>query len=71
MNNHGYYYDYWVRSDGVKMYGNYIMVACDLNVHPRGSLVETTLGTGIVCDTGSFTTNGSGVSVDVATSWGN
>ena len=46
--------EYWVRSDGCKMLGNYIMIAANLSVHPRGSLVQTSLGTGIVCDTGSF-----------------
>jgi hypothetical protein len=43
---------YWVRSDGVKMLGPYVMVAADLNNYPRGTVVETSLGTGVVCDTG-------------------
>ena len=60
--------NYWVRSDGVKMLGNYVMVAANLNVHPRGSLVETSLGTGIVCDTGSFA-YGNATQLDIATSW--
>jgi len=46
--------EYWVRDDGVKMLGDYIMVAANLNVHPRGSLVDTSLGKAIVCDTGGF-----------------
>ncbi|MBR2709609.1 hypothetical protein IKE72_00850 [Candidatus Saccharibacteria bacterium] len=41
---------YWVRSDGVKMYGEYIMVAADTNVFPKGSIVETSLGTAMVVD---------------------
>ena len=49
-----YYYDYWVREDGVKMFGDYVMVAADLDIFPRGSIVETSLGQGIVCDTGEF-----------------
>ena len=61
--------EYWVREDGCKMLGNYIMVAADLNVHPRGSLVPTSLGMGIVCDTGGFVSNGSGVALDIATAW--
>ena len=60
---------YWVRSDGCKMLGNYIMVAADLRKHPRGSIIQTSLGEAIGADTGSFTTNGSGVSVDIATAW--
>lgn len=61
--------EYWVREDGCKMLGDYIMVAADLNTYPRGSIVQTSLGEGIVCDTGSFTSNGSGVSLDIATNW--
>ena len=59
---------YWVRGDGCKMLGNYIMVAANLSVHPRGSLVETSLGTGIVCDTGGFAA-GNANQLDIATSW--
>ena len=46
--------EYWVREDGVKMLGKYIMCAADLRVHPRGSIVQTTLGPARVCDTGTF-----------------
>ena len=60
--------EYWVRDDGCKMYGNYIIVAANLDVHPRGSLVETSLGTGIVLDTGGFATSNSN-QVDIATDW--
>lgn len=59
---------YWVRSDGVKMLGDYVMVAANLSVHPRGSLVETSLGTGIVCDTGGFAVYNAN-QLDIATSW--
>ncbi len=61
--------EYWIRDDGCKMLGDYIMVAADLNAHPRGSLVPTSLGMGIVCDTGGFVSNGSGVALDIATAW--
>lgn len=59
---------YWVRSDGVKMLGDYIMVAADLNIHPRGSLVPTSLGMGIVTDTGDFIYNNP-YQLDVAVTW--
>ena len=59
---------YWVREDGCKMLGNYIMVAAHLGTHPRGSLVETSLGTGIVCDTGGFAA-GNANQLDIATNW--
>ena len=57
---------YNVRSDGAKCYGPFVIVAADLNVHPRYSLVETSLGTGVVLDTGEFT----GETIDIATNWG-
>lgn len=61
-------YPYSVRSDGAKMLGNYIMVAANLSTHPRGSLVETSMGTGIVCDTGGFAA-GNANQLDIATTW--
>ena len=60
--------EYWVREDGCKMYGDYIIVAANLDTHPRGSLVETSLGTGIVLDTGSFAESNPH-HIDIATDW--
>lgn len=60
--------EYWVREDGCKMLGNYIMCAANLNVHPRGSLVETSLGTAIVVDTGGFADNDP-YQIDIAVTW--
>lgn len=34
------------------MLGEYIIYAANIDKHPYGSLIETSLGTGIVCDTG-------------------
>ena len=59
---------YWVRDDGVKMLGDYVMVAACLSVHPRGSKVETSLGTGIVCDTGGFAADHP-QNLDIAVDW--
>ncbi|MGI6512432.1 MAG: hypothetical protein ACOX1W_08495 [Catenisphaera adipataccumulans] len=61
-------YPYWVRSDGVKMLGDYIMAAANLSVHPRGSLVDTSLGKAIVCDTGTFAYFNP-TQLDIATTW--
>lgn len=47
-------YPYWVRSDGVKMLGPYVMVAANFRIRPRGTILECSLGTAIVCDTGGF-----------------
>ena len=60
--------EYWVRDDGVKMLGDYIMVAADLNIHPRGSLIETSLGMGKVCDTGEFI-YANPYQIDIAVTW--
>lgn len=60
--------DYWVREDGCKMLGEFIMVAANYDVHPYGSVVETSLGTGIVVDTGGFASYNS-TQIDIAVSW--
>ena len=43
-------YPYYVREDGVKMLGDFIIVATDLDKYPRGTVVQTSLGQGLVCD---------------------
>ncbi len=60
--------EYWVRSDGVKMYGDYIIAACAFDIRPRGSTVETSLGTAICADTGGFAANNP-TQVDIAVDW--
>ena len=66
--NNGIYGEYWIRDDGVKMYGDYIILACNRDVHPMGSLVETSLGTGISLDTGAFAESNP-AQVDIAVDW--
>lgn len=61
-------YPYWVREDGVKMLGGYVMVAANLDVYPRGTTVYTSLGTGLVCDTGGFASSNP-TQLDIAVSW--
>lgn len=68
MQDCGYSYEYWVREDGVKMYGDYVMCAANLNVYSRGSLVESSLGTAIVCDTGGFAESNPN-QLDIAVTW--
>lgn len=60
--------EYWVRDDGVKMLGDYVMVAANLDIRPRGSLIETSLGMGIVCDTGGFAAKNP-TQLDIAVNW--
>ena len=71
MRNRGFdeeNYPYWEREDGCKMLGDYIMVAADLNIRPKGSLVETSLGMGLVCDTGDFI-HSNRTQLDIAVTW--
>ena len=68
MKGLGYDYKYWVRDDGVKMYGDYVMCAADLNLRPKGTIVETSLGLGIVCDTGGFV-DWDNTRLDIAVNW--
>lgn len=47
-------YPYWIREDGAKMLGEYVMCAAELSSRPKGTILETSLGMAIVVDTGSF-----------------
>lgn len=58
--NMGIQGDYWVRDDGVKMLGDYVMVASQ---DAKGTILETSLGVGVVVD---YCPAGT---VDVAVSW--
>ena len=62
--------DYWVRDDGVKMMGDYILAACDVTgrVRNRYDLVETSLGTAICADTGTFA-EANPSQIDIAVNW--
>lgn len=64
LQERGYVGDYWVRADGCQMYGTCILVAANYNEYPYGSLIETSLGTAIVADTGGFSNM-----IDIATVW--
>lgn len=61
-------YPYWIREDGAKMLGRYVMVAANWKIRPLGTVIETSLGWAIVVDTGEFVAdypNG----VDIAVDW--
>lgn len=68
MKSNGYDYEYSIREDGVKMYGSYVMCAANLDLRPRGTIIETSLGRGIVCDTGSFAVVDP-TRLDIAVNW--
>lgn len=57
---------YRVREDGVKTYNGLVICATDWKIHPYGSIVETSLGTGIVLD---HHTAEDKTIVDIATEW--
>ncbi len=59
---------YWIRDDGVKMFGDYAMVAANLDIRPKGTIIPTSVGMAIVCDTGDFA-NDNIYAVDIATTW--
>ena len=61
-------YPYWVRNDGCKMLGPYIMCAANFNMFPRGTTVESSLGTCLVCDTGGFAAENP-TQLDIAVTW--
>lgn len=58
--------EYWVRDDGVKMFGDYVIVAGSQD--KRDTIVDTSLGQGIVLDTGSFAYDNP-EQYDIATDW--
>ena len=68
MNSRGFHEPYWVRSDGVKMYGYYVMCAAGLSIRPKGSIVESSNGLAIVVDTGGFASRNP-TQLDIAVTW--
>lgn len=62
---------YSVRADGVKVdQDGYVLVAANLAMYPRCSVVETSLGAGKVYDTGGFAAENP-EQFDIATDWSN
>ena len=57
-----------MREDGAKMLGEYVMCAANLNIRPKGTIIETSLGMGIVVDTGSFASYNT-TQLDLAVDW--
>jgi len=61
-------YPFYIREDGAKCLGGYVMCAADLSIRPKGTILETSLGYAIVCDTGSFAQFNS-TQIDLAVDW--
>lgn len=69
MHDLGFEGEYSIRADGVKLFNGYVIVAADLSVYPKGTILECSLGKAIVCDTGSFTRVYGSSALDVAVAW--
>ena len=63
--NMGIPVEYWVRDDGVKMFGPWVICAAHPSV-TRYTRLQTSLGEGIVLDTH---TAGDKTLIDIATTW--
>lgn len=57
---------YWIREDGVKMYGPYVI--CASRKERYGDVVDTSLGRGLILDTGDFVKDHPD-RIDIATNW--
>lgn len=64
--NFGSHHKRWVDERGVKYYGTYIILAGAKERY--GEIVETSLGTGIILDSGAFALENP-TAVDVAVTW--
>lgn len=67
--NFGSHHKKWTRSDGVKCYGPYIVLAVPFDVYPYGTTdIPTSLGLGIALDTGRFAETNKN-QIDIAVDW--
>ena len=69
MHQLGFKGEYSVRSDGAKLFDGKVMIAADLSIYPRGTILYTSLGKSIVCDTGEFVHQYGSSAFDIATNW--
>ena len=68
--NFGTWHKKWTRSDGVKCYGPYIVLAVNFRKYPYGTTdIPTSLGLGIALDTGAFATEDNLDQIDIAVEW--
>lgn len=69
MHQLGFKGEYSIRSDGAKLFDGKVMIAADLSAYPRGTILYTSLGKSIVCDTGGFVKRYGSSAFDIATNW--
>ena len=61
-------YPYYIREDGAKCLGPYILCAASFEIRPIGTILETSRGKAIVADTGSFARSNP-TQIDLAMQW--
>ncbi len=61
-------YPYHITPEGIRMLGDYIMVAADFETRPIGTILDTSFGKAIVCDTGAFVEDHPD-GIDIAVTW--
>lgn len=64
--NFGKHHKRWIRDDGAKMYGPYIIAAGAVDRY--GEIIGTSLGEAIILDTGAFALDNP-TQIDVAVNW--
>lgn len=62
-------YPYWIREDGAKMLGGYVMCAANVNIRPKGTVLETSLGMAIVVDKCAKAHTDNPYLLDMAVDW--
>ena len=68
--NFGSHHKKWIREDGVKCYGPYVVLAVNYKKYPYGTCdIPTSLGLGIALDTGAFATDDNLDQIDIAVDW--
>lgn len=61
-------YPVWVREDGVRMFGPFVMIAANTYERPKGTILDTSLGEAIVVDHCVAAETDTGL-IDVAVTW--
>ena len=61
-------YPYWIRQDGCKMLGEYLICSADYERYERGDIIDTSLGKAIIVEFNSIN-NYNAADIWIATSW--
>ena len=62
-------YNVWIREDGAKMFGPYVMCGANVNLRPKGTILETSLGMAIVVDKCEKAHTEDATLIDLAVDW--